>query len=75
MATKGNNPEHNTPPSSDRCKHNKAGGQSATICSVCSNIIAEYNEEQGTDGDNAIFCDGKCNFWMHRMCVGLSKKG
>ena len=38
------------------------------------NVIAECNEEQGVDGDDAIFCEGKCNSWIHRMCVGLSLK-
>ena len=70
MATKRSNPEHDTPPDSNRHKRNKEGGQPP---SNCSNVIVEYNEEQGADGDDAIFCEGKCNSWIHRMCVGLSK--
>jgi len=74
MSTKRNNPEHNTPPSEHRHKRNRGGGESPTNCLVCLNVIAECNEEQGVDGDDAIFCEGKCNSWIHRMCVGLSLK-
>ena len=75
MSTKRNNPEHSTPSDSNRHKRNKAGGQSPINCLVCFNFIVEYNEKQGIDGDDAIFCEGKCYSWIHRMCVGLSKKG
>ena len=79
MATTGKrrNPEHSTPPKDQRHKRNKKGGSdelTPTHCSVCSNIIVECCTGKGIDGDDALFCEGVCQAWVHRMCVGLSKQ-
>ena len=50
------------------------GDSSPTKCPVCCNVIVEYDEEKGIEGDDAMFCEGTCNAWIHRMCVGLSSK-
>ena len=80
MATPGKrgNPEHDTPPKDQRHKRNKKGGSdelTPTHCSVCSNIIvAECCTDKGIDGDDALFCEGVYQAWVHRMCVGLNKQ-
>ena len=40
------------------------------ICAVCDEPILEWSET--SDGQEAIFCEGRCNAWMHRKCSGLS---
>ena len=43
-------------------------------CLVCGSRITEANEEHGITGDNAVFCEGKYDAWVHRPCIGLSKQ-
>ena len=31
-------------------------------------MMTELNE-----GEDAIFCEGECQIWLHRKCVGLIK--
>ena len=26
-----------------------------------------------TEGQDSVFCEGNCNVWLHRHCVGLTK--
>ena len=40
---------------------------------VCSNVIVDCDPDKSIEGDNAMFCEGLCNAWVHRTCVGLSK--
>ena len=72
--TKRNHPEHDTPPKDRRNKHDKTGleGDSLPLnCLVCYNVIVDHDEEKGIEGDKAMFCEGTCNAWIHRMCIGL----
>ena len=40
-------------------------------CPICEeNIIEASNKRQSAE--EAIFCDGACQEWLHRHCVGLS---
>ena len=77
--TKRNNPEHNTPPKDFRHKRNRkteANLDSDPIpsyCVVCSNVIVDCDPDKSIEGDDAMFCEGLCNAWVHRTCVGLSK--
>jgi hypothetical protein len=34
-------------------------------CGLCCDAIVE-------DRDEALFCEGSCNKWMHRYCAGVS---
>jgi len=43
-----------------------------TICVVCENVIAAASERK--KGDDAVFCEGYCQGWSHRKCIGLSKQ-
>ena len=43
-------------------------------CLVCGSRITKANEVEGITGDNAVFCEGKCDAWIHRTCIRLSKQ-
>ena len=30
-------------------------------------------DDESNEGEDAIFCDGECQIWLHRKCVGLTK--
>ena len=42
-------------------------------CLVCEKIVIEQDGDLGNAGDNAVFCEGACQGWFHRICVGLIK--
>ena len=69
-------PDHTSPPKSSSTKKQKKKPKPkpADCCPVCENIIAEEDEEQGVTGDDALFCEGQCTTWIHRICLGLNKK-
>ena len=80
MASKRGNPDHDTPPKDPRHKRNKRteansdSDQTPSYCLVCSNVIVDCNPDKNIEGDDAMFCKGMCNAWVHRTCVGLSKQ-
>ncbi len=39
-------------------------------CAVCSKIVKEATSN--TKGEDAVFCEGICQSWMHRQCIGMS---
>ena len=43
------------------------------ICVVCDAVIQDPTEDDPSSGDQALFCEGKCEAWFHRKCAGLSK--
>ena len=43
------------------------------ICPVCDVVIKEPSDDGRDPGDEALFCEGKCEAWYHRKCVGVSK--
>ena len=68
MPKKRQKPDHTTP-TKDTDKRTKENPPS--ICPVCNAVIIE----DGNDviGDDAVYCEGTCDAWMHRKCVGMSK--
>ena len=40
-------------------------------CPACEDIIRETKGR--SKGQDAVFCDGSCQMWLHRCCAGLSK--
>jgi len=40
-------------------------------CLICDEAILEPGDL--TDGDDAVFCEGVCQGWLHRKCAGLSR--
>lgn len=45
--------------------------QSEVACPVCEDVIQDKSSTSA--GQNAIFCDGECQSWLHSKCAGLSK--
>jgi len=63
---KRDRPSDNTPPA--RPKKTKTTRRRY----VQENI--EADESVNVEGENAVYCEGQCNFWLHRKCVGLTKQ-
>ena len=40
------------------------------VCLVCELVIKEGNDEP----DETVYCEGDCQGWLHRKCVGMTKK-
>ena len=60
---------HSTPKNAENCtKENKF---LLRMCS-CDVIIVEDIDKNGTD-DDAIFCEGTCQVWIHRKCMSMSE--
>jgi len=47
-------------------------GEESTTCTICLNPIIDATED--TEGQEAIFCEGSCDGWLHRQCAGLSQR-
>ena len=43
-----------------------------SVCPICEEIVKEPSDDGKDPGDEALFCEGKCEAWYHRKCVGLS---
>ena len=67
--TNGNHSAQNSPPAAQ-------GGNpkpmNLTVYSV-RKMILEPDEE--TDGHKALFCEGDCQVWIHRVCAGITHLG
>ena len=42
------------------------------VCPICINPIFDEVEDQ--HAQDAIFCDGKCQMWLHRWCASVTKE-
>ena len=40
-------------------------------CPICDEPIVDASEDN--PGQDAIFCEGQCDDWLHRQCAGLSR--
>ena len=59
--------------SKKRCQKQRGdSGNGSSVCCVCDCVIVEDTNEK--DGEDAIFCEGSCNSWLHRKCAGLSSE-
>ena len=47
----------------------KSRGNDHKVCLICDAIIHE-----GDNAENAVYCEGDCQGWLHRKCVCMSKK-
>lgn len=47
--------------------------EAPSMCPVCEQLVKEPSDDGKDPGDEALFCEGKCEAWYHRKCVGLSK--
>ena len=53
------------------CQQHRRGR--AFVCPICEEIVKEPSDDGKDPGDEALFCEGKCEAWYHRKCVGLSR--
>ena len=49
------------PPKSKKC-----------LCSICEKEVVDQDGQR--KGQDAIFCEGNCQEWLHRVCTGLPNK-
>ena len=54
-----------------KIRHNRGRSTELAICSICEKQVVDDSETE--DGDDAVFCDGECQCWLHRTCVCLPK--
>ena len=40
-----------------------------TECAICLEMILDSSTK--LEGEDSIFCEGECQMWLHRKCVGL----
>jgi len=45
--------------------------QRKEVCPICLEKIVDSTKTK--TGQDAIFCEGACDAWLHRRCAGLSK--
>jgi len=66
---------HNTPPSSTAEKKTKSAINieevQCEVCLVCDCVIVEASK--ATEDQDAVFCEGDCQGWIHRVCAGLTR--
>ena len=43
--------------------------EAETYCTICQEVILE-----GEEGQDAVFCEGQCQSWIHRKCSGLTSQ-
>ena len=55
----------------DSSAETDASQQELAICSICEKQVVDGSETE--DGDDAVFCDGEYQCWLHRTCVCLPK--
>ena len=65
--TKRVRPSSSSPPTVN--KKNK--DNPTQVCPVCESTIVD--DDELNEGEDAIFCEGECQIWLHRKCVGLTK--
>jgi len=41
-------------------------------CLMCSEDVLHWAISDDSDDDDSIFCEGDCDSWVHRRCIGLS---
>ena len=60
---KRGNPTDRTPPGDSK------KSKEAEVCLICEVIICD-----GDDPDDAVYCEGDCQGWLHRKCVNMTMK-
>ena len=58
------------PRSKDGQTNHEKKAKRNTICPICDETIKEPTKHR--KGDDAIYCEGYCEAWIHRKCAGLS---
>jgi len=48
----------------------KSGKNSKADCLICKEAILEPSDT--CVGDEAVFCEGSCQDWLHKKCAGIT---
>ena len=51
-------------------KTSASGGSSE--CAICLEVIVDRSGS--SNGEDSVFCEGDCQRWLHRTCVGLTDR-
>jgi len=70
MATKGRKPKRKLAGMSPPKRNAKGGKNSEADCLICDQPVLEPSEI--CIGDEAVFCEGSCQGWLHRKCAGVT---
>jgi len=54
-----------------KCPPVNSPGEEHIICPICLDPIIDATEDN--EGQEAIFCESRCDAWLHRQCAGLSQ--
>ena len=46
-------------------------GLEKAACPICAKTVIDASESE--EGDEAVFCEGECQCWLHRCCACLPK--
>ena len=49
----------------------KGGKNSEMDCLICEKPILEASDH--CEGEEAVFCEGSCQGWIHRICTGVTR--
>ena len=60
-------------PSSSKLPASKQSSSTKYVCPICEDVIEDSSPK--VKGQESIFCEGVCNMWLQRGCIGLSKSG
>ena len=58
------------PRSKDSSNQREKKSKRNSTCPICDEVIKEATKHR--KGDDAIYCEGYCDAWVHRRCTGLS---
>ena len=47
------------------------GNDGTEICAICLDTIIDATEV--SEGEDALFCEGKCQAWLNRRCACITK--
>ena len=73
MDSQGNKSKRGHPPLNTPLHGKKKSKENELqVCIICELNIQEDTNQ--TEGKDALFCEGDCQAWVHRKCVGMSKK-
>ena len=71
MANMGRRAKRKLQGTSPHKRKTKGGKNSEADCLICEEPILEAGEH--CVGDDAVFCEGNCQGWLHRKCAGLTR--
>ena len=70
MSTPGTRNRQSKP--SDHPSHSNSKTSKAEVCPICDVIIRNCDEK--SKSDDALYCEGDCQEWLHHKCVSMTRK-